>query len=229
MKMISKILTALALVSFSLPLAAQDEPQIGFIRLVNAVAAGEGNTSILVDGEDLYPDGYQLGQRTGGIGLKVGARRVTIRKDGVEEGVTTVDVALGMTTTLIAFAEKQEPEDEDDPITWKARILRLKQSDPERGYRLTVVSVCAEKDVTFTIATAARRAFELKTVKRFDTTTVDLGNARGDVEVRLRETKEVLCGMSLDEPGNYVAVIYNDADGSIKALTFYDPKFVIAG
>ncbi|MCU0794978.1 MAG: hypothetical protein MUF31_03480 [Akkermansiaceae bacterium] len=229
MKTIFKLFAVLLFGLASQPLAAQEEPQIGFIRLVNAVAAGEGNTRILVDGEDLYPDGYQLGQRTGGIGLKVGGRRVTIRKDGIEEGVTTVDVGLGETTTLVAFAEKQEPKDEDDPITWKARILRLKQSDPERGYRLTVVSVCAEKDVTFTIATEARRAFELKTVKRFDTTTVDLGNSRGDVEVRLRDTKEVLCGMSLDEPGNYVAVIYNDAEGKIRALTFYDPKFVIAG
>ena len=229
MKTISKWLACLALWSAPLAGVAQEEPRIGFIRLVNAVAPGEGNTRILVDGEDLYPDGYELGQRTGGIGLKVGERRITIRKDGVEEGVTSVDVGLGMTTTLVAFAELQEPEEEGDPPTWKARILRLKQSDPERGYRLTVVSVCAEKDVTFTIATEARRAFELKTVKRFDTTTVDLGGARGDVELRLRESKEVLCGMSLDEPGNYVAVIYNDADGKIRALTFYDPKFVIAG
>lgn len=229
MKTISSILlAALALVGLA---QGQQEgaPTVGFVRLVNAVAAGEGNTMMRVDGEELYPKGYRLGQRTGGIGLQAGSRKIEVSKEGVETGKTTVDVNIGETTTLVAFAEKVESEDEEEPPKWQARILRLKQSDPERGYRLTVVSVCAQPDVSFRIATEARRSLELKVVKRFDTTSVDLGNARGDVEIRLKDADEALCGMSLDEPGNYVAVFYNDADGNIKALTFYDPKFVIAG
>lgn len=227
MKTISKFLAAVLCIA---SLNAQDgAPKVGFIRIVNAVAAGEGNTKILVDGEVLYPKGYKLGQRTGGIGLPAGSRKITVRKDGVEEGATTVALTLGSTTTLIAFAEKVEPEDPEEEIIWKSRILRLKQSDPERGYRLTVVSVCSQDSVAINVATEARRAFEQTAVKRFKTASVDLGGARGDVEVTLRGQKKPLCGMSLDEPGNYVAVLYDDADGNVQALTFYDPKFVIAG
>ena len=228
MKTISRLLAAVAAIALA---DAQQggPPPVGFIRLVNAVAPGEGNTLMRVDGEELYPKGYKLGQRTGGIGLKAGSREIEVRKEGVESGKTTVDVNTGETTTLVAFAERVESDDEEEPPKWQARILRLKQSDPERGYRLTVVSVCPDPDVTFRIATEARRAIELKTVKRFNTTSVDLGKARGDVEIRLKDADGPLCGMSLDEPGNYVAVFYSDAEGKIRALTFYDPKFVIAG
>lgn len=209
---------------------AQDgPPEIGFIRLVNVVAPGEGNTGLRIDGEEMYPKGYKLGQRTGGIGLKAGQRKIEVSKEGVEDGKTSVSVVTGETTTLVAFAEKVETEDEDEPFKWKARILKLKQKDAEKGYRLTVISVCSKPDVTFRIATEARRALELITVKRFDTGSVDLGMARGDVELRLKGVDEVLCGLSLDEPGNYVVVIYDDGEGKEQALTFYDPKFVIAG
>ena len=227
MKMISKVLAALCLFAF---VHAQDgPPQVGFIRLVNAVGPGEGNTHLKVDGEDLYAKGYKLGQRTGGIGLKSGSHKIAVTKDGVETGETSVNVATGETTTLIGFAEKVETEDEEEPFKWQARILKLKQKDAERGYRLTVVSVCASPEVTFRIATEARQSLETKTVKRFNTTTVDLGEARGDVEIRLQGAEEALCGMSFDEPGSYVAVFYDDGEGKIRAMTFYDPKFVIAG
>ncbi|MBB5349899.1 hypothetical protein HNR46_000120 [Haloferula luteola] len=227
MRTIFKLLAALF--TLSILQAQESAPKVGFIRIVNAVAPGEGNTQILVDGEVLYPKGYKLGQRTGGIGLPPGSRRVTVRKDGVEEGSTTVNVVAGATTTLIAFAEKEETDDPEQPIIWKSKVLRLKQSDPERGYRLTVVSVCALPNVNFNVATEARKAYEERSVKRFNTQTVDLGSSRGDVVVRLRGEKNPICKMSPDQAGNYVAVFYDDPDGKVKALTFYDPKFVIAG
>ena len=35
--------------------------------------------------------------------------------------------------------------------------------------------------------------------------------------------------VSPDGPGNYVVLLYQDPDGKTKALSFFDPKFVIAG
>ena len=52
-----------------LPLAAQDRPEVGFIRMVHALAPGEGKMQLFVDGENMFPKGYDLGQRTGGSGL----------------------------------------------------------------------------------------------------------------------------------------------------------------
>lgn len=229
MKTISNIIASAALLLAPMLHAQNSPPQVGFIRIVNAVGPGEGNTTIQVDGAELYPKGYKLGQRTGGIGLNTGSHKITVKKDGVMSGETKVDIGLGQTTTLVVFAERVESEDPEEPVKWQAKILRLKQSDPERGYRLTVVSVCSEKEVDFHVATESKRTVELKTVKRFNVASADLGNSRGNVEIRVKGADKSLCVLSLDEAGNYVAVLYNDADGKIQALTFYDPKFVIAG
>jgi hypothetical protein len=35
--------------------------------------------------------------------------------------------------------------------------------------------------------------------------------------------------ISPDSPGNYVVILYENADGEIQSLSYYDPKFVIAG
>lgn len=226
MKTISNILTALLLAASAV--AAQDgPPQVGFVRIVNAVAAGDGKTSILIDGEDIFPKGYDLGQRTGGFGLKSGSHTITIRRNGVEPGSTKVDLQTGETMTLIGFAEKVPAEKKDDPPVWKTRILRLKQSDPERGFRMTLVSVCDKEEVTIQAAIQGKQTVETATVKRLATTMVDLGRSRGEVLVKAGD--EIITTVSPEDPGNYVVVLFQDAGGAIKALSFFDPKFVIAG
>lgn len=209
---------------------AQDEeiPNFGFIRLVNVVAAGEGNTTYHLDGRNLYPKGYKFAQRTGGVAVKPGSPTLEVKKDGVETGKAKLDVVKSQTTTLIAFSEKLEVE-EGEPPAWKAKILKLKQRDVEKGFRLTVVSVCTQEEIPFMIATAARKAVEKPRVKRFSTTSLDLGDSRGDVEIRMSDAKTQLCLFTPDSPGNYVVVFYNDAEGNIKAMSFYDPNFVVAG
>ena len=67
MKGILSLAVALALV---VPAVAQ-RPEVGFVRIVNLVAAGEGNLNCSLDGQDLFAPGYKLGQKTGGMGLKV--------------------------------------------------------------------------------------------------------------------------------------------------------------
>ena len=105
MRTISNIL--ISLVVSSIALFAQDEPKggpMGFIRLVNAVAKGSGPVNMLIDGEDMRPKGYQLGDATGGIGLKPGSHKVTIKREGIKEGATSVVLDKDQTVTLIPFA-----------------------------------------------------------------------------------------------------------------------------
>ena len=45
----------------------------------------------------------------------------------------------------------------------------------------------------------------------------------------LRLGDDPLNFVSLDDPGNYVVVLFDDEDGNVKAISFYDPRFVIAG
>ncbi len=230
MKTISNMIAALAtfsLLALDAARAQQGPPEVGFVRIVHAVAPGSGKANILIDGEDIFPKGYDLGQRTGGFGLKAGSHTITIKKDGVEPGSTKISLAIGETLSLIGFAELVPPKKKGDPPTWITRILRLKQSAPERGFRMTLVSVCEKDDVMIKAAVLGKQKLETAYVKRLATTAVDLGRARGEVLVKVGD--EIITTISPEDPGNYVVVLYQDADGNIKALSFYDPKFVVAG
>jgi hypothetical protein len=227
MKTISNILAAAVLAIAAVPAAGQQPGPTGFVRIINAVAAGEGKTSFLINGENLYPKGYELGQMTGGLGLKAGAHTITIRRQGVAEGSTRITVADGETLTLVGFAERKPPAREGDPPTWETRILRLKQSDPGHGFHLTFLSVCDAEEVRVETIIDGRDKPVSETVRRLATRSLSLGRARGEAEVRHGD--RALTMVSPDDPGNYVVLLYQDADGQVQALSFYDPKFVIAG
>jgi hypothetical protein len=72
-----------------------------------------------------------------------------------------------------------------------------------------------------------KRKTETTPLKRFQTSEIDLGRSRGGVEVRLGN--DALATVSLDEPGNYIVVLYEDASGRVRALAFCDPKLELAG
>ena len=228
MKTISKTFAAIiCLFSGISPTSGNTSHEVGFLRIVNAIAPGHGTTRVLIDGEDLFPKGYQLGQRSGGIGLAVGAHTVTLQKNGVESGTTKVDLKSGETLSLIGFAEKIPATGEDAPPRWMTKILRLKQSDPEQGYRITLLSVCDLDEVKVDILIPEKNDIPIAHVKRLATSPIELGSTRSEAMVRVG--KEIITTISPDEPGNHVVVLYQDADGKVRALTFFDPRFVIAG
>ena len=107
MKTIFKLIIAwFALVGF-LPAQEEGPPQpTGFIRLVNGVSQGTGPVFLTINGEDIRPSGYKLGDATGGIGLRPGSHKVSIKRDGVREGVTTVILAKDQTVTLIPLLRR---------------------------------------------------------------------------------------------------------------------------
>lgn len=207
---------------------AQDEPpNVGFLRIVNVVAPGEGNAKFIVDGKDIYPKGYKLGQKTAGFGVKAGEHTISIEKTGVETGTTKIKLAKGETLSMIAFAEKIEPIKEGEPVKWRTKILLLKQSDPESGYRLALVPLCNEDELKVQIQFQGRPQPEISYAKRMVVTPVGLGKSKPEVTISV--ANEAVATVAPEDPGNYVVVFYEDETGKIKALTFYDPKFVIAG
>jgi hypothetical protein len=229
MKMISKILAA-TLCLFGVISSANGKatsPEVGFLRIINAIAPGNGTTRVLIDGEELFPKGYQLGQRSGGIGLAAGPHTVTLQKNDVESGTTKIDLKSGETLSLIGFAEKIPATDDHVPQRWTTKILRLKQSDPERGFRMTLLSVCDLDEVKVDAIIPGKKDITIAHVKRLSTAVIDLGSTRSEAMVKVGG--EIISTVSPDEPGNHVVVIYQDAEGKIRALTFFDPKFVIAG
>jgi hypothetical protein len=229
MKMISKIFAA-TLCMFGVISSASGKatsPEVGILRIINAIAPGNGTTRVLIDGEELFSKGYELGQRSGGIGLAAGPHTVTLQKNGVESGTTKIELKSGETLSLIGFAEKIPATDDHAPQRWTTKILRLKQSDPERGFRMTLLSVCDLDEVKVDAIIPGQKDITTAHVKRLTTAAIELGNTRSEAMVKVGG--EIITTVSPDEPGNHVVVLYQDAEGKIRALTFFDPKFVIAG
>jgi hypothetical protein len=227
MKTISKIFAITLCMIAGMPhtLGNEASPEVGFLRIINAITQGHGTTRVIIDGEDLYPKGYQPGERSGGIGLAAGTHTITFEKNGVKSGTTKIDLQRGETISLIGFAEKIPAADDHAPARWATKILRLKQSDPERGYRMTLLSVCEVDEVTVE-AIASAKNIATAHVKRLTSTHIDLGNSRSEAMVKVGG--KIITVVSPDEPGNHVVVLYQDAAGQIRALTFFDPKLAVA-
>jgi hypothetical protein len=208
-------------------LAAQDRPavtKVGFVRLVNALAQGDKATELLIDGESMNPDGYQLGDVTGGIGLAPGSHTITIKREGVTAGTTRIDVAADQTTTVIPFAEKV-PATDDAPAYWAVRILRLKQMEPETARTATFVSVSQTPEHEVEIRDPKGNWTKV-TVKRLTTVRTPILYPEGYVPLRTKTGK--LPSIPVGEPGNYVVVLYDDSSGKTKALNLQDYKYLSA-
>lgn len=205
----------------------QETPRFGFVRIVNAINQGQGNAKFSVDGEDIFPKGYQLGETSGGMSLKQGSHSISVSKEGLEKGTTKLDLVTNETTTLIAFAEQQPAPKEGDPPVWAIKLLRLKQREVEKGYGLTLVSVAKEPETKLQLAIQGKGAVEKCSVTRLGITYVNLGESRGEVFVKIAD--KIVTTVSPDTPGNYVVVVYDAGDGKTAAIYFFDPKFVIAG
>jgi hypothetical protein len=224
MKTISN--TLMALVFLTCAVSAQP-PEVGFVRIVNAVAPGTGNATFLLDGRNLYADGYKLGQDTGGYGVKAGSIEIKVSKEGVETGNTRVQLGVGETMTVIAFAERLPAKDEEDPPRWEIKLLRLKQQEAERGYGLSFLSVCKDDETGVRVTIAGRKTAQSVFARRLAITKLEIGGRQVEVGVEMGDRK--LTHISTDSPGNYVVILYETADGVVEAISFYDPKFVVAG
>ena len=64
MKTISNILAVLLAATGMLSAQNRERPEVGFVRIVNAVSPGTGKATFIVNGRNLYADGYALGSPT---------------------------------------------------------------------------------------------------------------------------------------------------------------------
>jgi hypothetical protein len=225
MKTIFKIILSVFVLTGSLFGQEDGPPQpTGFIRLVNGVSQGSGQVYLSINGEDIRPSGYKLGDATGGIGLRPGSHKVSIKRDGVREGVTTVVLAKDQTVTLIPFAEKV-PASDEEPAYFKIQILRLKQKDVDSGRVATFVSVSANPELKVEVQ-AEDGKWSSSFVKRLSVTELPLNFTQGYAPARVagNPIKPIPIGGS----GNYVLVLYDDPEEKVQSLYFRDFKFLSA-
>ncbi len=225
MKTISNVtLVFLTLLS---PLLAQKDPEAaptGFIRVVNAVAAGTGPAFVLIDGDDMRPSGYKLGDATGGMGMKTGSHKVVIKREGVKEGSTTVVLDKDQTVTLIPFTEKV-PASDQVPAHFEVRILRLKQRQVESERLATFVSVSAIPEIKVDLGSEDGKSATVF-VKRLAIAETPLKYTQGYAPAKVNGTP--IKPIPIGGVGNYVVVLYDDIEGKVQSLYFRDFKFLSA-
>jgi hypothetical protein len=217
----------LILATTAIALSAQEEPTggpMGFIRVVNAVAKGIGPMNVLFDGEDMRPKGYKLGDATGGIGLKPGNHKITIKREGVKEGFTSTTLEKNQTVTLIPFAELV-PASDQVPKHYKVQILRLKQKNVESGRTATFVSVSANPELKVELM-EENGNWATVFVKRLSISETPLNFSQAFAPVKVNGEK--INPIPIGSEGNYVVVLFDDAEGKIQSIYFRDFKFLSA-
>ncbi len=216
---------AAALLAMAATASGQDSPAgpFGFIRMLHAVSAGSGSLEFLIDGNAVRPDGYQLGNVTGGIALKPGAHAVKFRRQGVKEGSTQVRVAANETTIVIAYAE-EIPAAGTQPAQWEIHVLRLKQHQSEHGRSASFVSVSRHPELTLEIRQAPRKQWQPVTVQRLAIARTEILQARGYLPVRCQG--QSLAALSVAASGNFVSVLYDDSNGNLRSVVFQDYKYL---
>ncbi|MBC8128572.1 MAG: DUF4397 domain-containing protein [Gloeobacteraceae cyanobacterium ES-bin-144] len=217
----------LMLAALLLQARAQENPKLGFVRIVNAIAHGTGNANFLIDGHDLFADGYKPGQTTGGYAVAEGQRMIEVRSGGVIAGKVTVTIATEETLTLVAYTERVPTKNPDDIPKWKIILLKLKQQDNDHGYGLSLVSVANADETMAKVAFPGRGKSQSVSLQRCKPTKLDMGRVRDDVVISVAE--KPVTSVSLDAPGVYVVILFENHDGRPLAISFFDPKFAIAG
>jgi hypothetical protein len=216
---VATVITALQIVPVDAQETSEDPPS-GFVRLANALAEGTGPVHIEVAGVRVNPDGYQLGEVTGGIPLPVGNQTVRIWRQGTKEGITRLKVEKNETTILIPFAERM-PATDDEPAHWAIRVLRMKQQDPKEDKTATFISVSRKPEIQIEMRDPDGR-WTPQLVKRLVSTQSVIRYPRGYVP--LRTTEGELTSIPVASNGNYVVLLYDDAEGKVRSVNFRDRK-----
>lgn len=195
-----------------------------FIRVANTVAPGTGNVKVVVDGKDVYPPGYKFGAVTGGIGLPPGSHSVTISREGVKEGTSKVTLDKDQTVSLIPFAE-QVPATDQNPAHFEIRILRLKQKEVQDGRSASFISVSGQSELTAELRDPAGKWAKVF-VKRLTIGEAAIHYPEGYAPVRVNGKD--MQPIPIGDTGNYVVVLYDDAEGVVHSVCFRDFKFLSA-
>lgn len=205
---------------------SQEVPEdVGFIRIVNLVAPGEGRSDFSLDGKALYKKGYRLGQMTGGMGLRAGSYDLTVDKAGCESGSRRIKVEPGETQTFVAYAQAKL-DDLGNVDSWTIDIGRLRQSTPEKGYNVTFVSFCKRQELTVGLSIDGG-AVNTQVVNAKLALRVPVPRIIDGVVVSV-DGKNVTT-FTVDATGNYVVLLYDGEGDEVLATSFYDPKFLVAG
>ena len=222
-----KFSNMIGVASLFIALASAQPADVGFLRIIHAVSHGTGNASIFLNDRNVHPDGYALGQDTGGYGVKAGDMRIAVRREGTVTGTTRIHLKAGETTTIIAYADHSPTLEDGNVPQWKIKFLRLSPQSLENGHRLSFISVCQCETTPIQLSIEGLPNTRTVDAKRLSVTRFDTGRTATGITVLMGNRK--LTHISTDSPGNHVVILYEDADGQTQAMSFHDTPFTVAG
>lgn len=211
----------------SLLVAQQTPPSnVGFVRFMSLVGAGTGNTSLAIEGKDIWKKGYTLGQITGALTLRQGKHEFTVSREGCLTADRDITVEKGKSVTVISFAEEVFDE-EGQSLGWQIKLASLKQHTPEKGLVVTFVSFCQEDFLDLVVEQFETKKVFKQTVKKRRSERLKLADS-GRIRAGVSCNGEHIGAIKVEKPGNYVAMIFDTEEGK-RMKVFYDPKFMISG
>lgn len=200
------------------------DPNVGFLRIVSLVAAGEGKMGLRMDGKNHWGEGFQLGDRTGGFKRKAGTVEFILSKEGCQTAKKSIDVVRGRTMTLVCYSDPIR-DDLGQIVDWELKMSTLSQQEEPGGLFFTIISFLEADEVVLKVEDSNSEKVQSIVAKKRKATRVQV--KPGLVNVKISHKDEVIKNLTTDRRGNYVVMFYPDAEGKTESVTFYDRKFVI--
>ena len=94
------------------------------------------------------------------------------------------------------------------------------------GMFMTLVCFCEEKELAIDVYEGVSDRRMKMVAPRLKAERIELGS--GEVRAEVSYKGEALMTLKAEENGNYVVMIFEDGGKGKKAISFYDPKFVMA-
>lgn len=204
--------------------ASGQEVAVGYVRFVNAIGL-RGSMTLSMNSEAVNAKGYESGEYTGGVGLKVGGYDFTFEHPLLKKLEKNIQVVDGETVTYIAYVKPKL--DEDGVVVDRELALFELEPSEEGGASVTPVSLCDQRanlPLQFMIEGAdAPVVIEVEPLKP-----KKVSLKRGG-DFAMAFNKKVIASMTMAEPGNFAAAIFESTDKQgdpvLKAAMFLNERF----
>lgn len=197
---------------------AMAAPEQGCIRIVNAVAYGEGPLSVKVNGQSLCKDGYASGDVTGRMVLSAGRHQLRFERAGLAVGNARVSLESGQSLIVIPYVEAIAGWQGIGP-QYRLRVFRMASEDVGERKCVTLLSVAGEQQLPLRIRDLDR-GWVAQSVPRLEVKQIEITQLRGYLPVMLGKRR--LASIPLGSAGNHIVVFYDPGDGKVVSLEFKD-------
>lgn len=186
---------------------------LGYFRFVQATGI-PGKITVLLDVDDLQPEGYTTGQCTGAIGFPAKTYQIKVHHPDLGDLRLALPLKPGSINTLVIFTKMENPKPDQSPkLMLSHYILESPAEDKAKGHNLTFVQCTSQPSVDFDVAGQPLSVARLTPVK------IRVTKSMGEFPaLSIGGTK--LCTLNFKDPQDTVVIIFGDESGAMKAVSF---------